>query len=125
MEEKPGYWAVIPAAVRYDEQLPPNAKLLYAEISSLTDTTGFCFATNSYFQQLYGLSERTVQNLLKALQEHGYIRIEDGSGGSHRRRIFAGVKPLGETPAENCGGPPQKIAGGGAKNCTHNKNSPS
>ena len=26
--EKPGYWAVIPAKVRYDEELRPNAQLL-------------------------------------------------------------------------------------------------
>ena len=27
-KERPGYWTVIPAAVRYDRALPPNAKLL-------------------------------------------------------------------------------------------------
>ena len=25
MTEKPGYWSVIPAAVRYDKRLQPNA----------------------------------------------------------------------------------------------------
>ena len=119
--QKPGFWAVIPAAVRYDPRLPPNAKLLYAEISSLTDAEGFCFASNGYFQRLFELSERTIQNLLRALQDGGYIRIEDGNGGSGRRKIFAGINPVGENPAENCGVTPQKIAGGGAKNCTHNK----
>ena len=116
--QKPGYWAVIPAAVRYDRQLPPNAKLLYAEISSLTDQRGYCYASNAYFQQLYELSERTVQNLLRALQKAGYIRIEDSAGGVQRRKIFAGINPLGGTPAKICGGPPQKFAGGGAENCT-------
>ena len=120
-QEKPGFWAVIPAAVRYDDQLPPNAKLLYAEISSLTDAAGYCFATNAYFQRLYGLSERTVQNLLHALQVRGYIRIEDGNGGARRRKIFAGINPISKNPAENCGVTPQKIAGGGAEICTHNK----
>ena len=32
---KPGYWAVLPARVRYDEELRPNAKLIYAEITAL------------------------------------------------------------------------------------------
>ena len=117
-KQKPGYWAVIPAAVRYDEKLTPNAKLLYAEISSLTDGTGYCFANNAYFQELYGLSERTIQNLLRALQLRGYIRIQDGDGGRARRKIFAGINPLQENPAEICGVTPQKFAGGGAEICT-------
>lgn len=119
--DRPGFWAVIPAAVRYDPTLPPNAKLLYAEISSLTDAAGYCFASNAYFQRLFGLSERTVQNLLRALQSGGYIRIEDGNGGARRRKIFAGINPVGENPAENCGVTPQKTAGPPAEICTHIK----
>ena len=109
--EKPGYWAVIPAKVRYDPELPPNAKLMYAEISSLTDSAGYCWASNAYFQGLYGLSERTVQNLLRALQERGYIRIQDGTGGPQRRKIFAGINPVGDTPAKICGAPRKKLRG--------------
>ena len=115
--EKPAYWAVIPAAVRYDPELPASAKLLYAEISSLTNETGFCYAANKYFQELDGLSERTVQGLLRQLRDRGYIRIADGAGGADQRKIFAGINPLAGTPAENCGGPPQKIAPPPAENC--------
>lgn len=120
-EQRPGYWAVIPAQVRYDPELPPNAKLLYAEISSLTDAAGYCFASNAYFQNLYGWAERTVQNLLRVLQRQGYIRIADGNGGAGRRKIYAGINPLGENPAKICGVTPQKFAPPPAKICTHIK----
>ena len=116
--QKPGYWAVLPAAVRYDPQLPPSAKILYAEISALTDQRGFCFASNAYFQSLFGMTDRTVQRILKTLQEHGYIRIENGSGGAGRRKIYAGINPLAETadsteqePRQKCRGNPDKNVG--------------
>ena len=115
---KPAFWAVLPAAVRYDEELPPNAKLLYAEISSLTDRRGHCYASNEYFMRVFSLSERTVQNLLNALKRGGYIRITDGSGGSGRRKIYAGLNPLMDNPAENCGVTPQKFAPNPAEICT-------
>jgi hypothetical protein len=118
---KPTFWAVLPAAVRYDSALPPNAKLLYAEISSLTDQRGYCYASNEYFMKLFSLSERTIQGLLKALRCGGYIRIADGDGGSGRRKIYAGLNPLSANPAENCGVTPQKFAPNPAEICTHNK----
>ena len=121
MTEKPGYWSVIPAAVRYDKRLQPNAKLLFAEISSLTDAAGYCYASNAYFTQLYELSERTIQNLLRTLQGCGYIRIEDGDGGAQRRKIYAGINPLGDNPEKIFGGPPKKTSGPPEENFTRIK----
>lgn len=117
--ERPGYWAVLPAQVRYDAELPASAKILYAEISSLTDQRGYCFATNAYFMQLFGIAERTLQGLLRKLRDRGYIAIQDGSGGSDLRKIFAGINPLAHNPAETCGvyaTPPAKNCGGARKN---------
>ena len=59
---KPAFWAVLPAAVRYDEELPPNAKLLYAEISSLTDRRGYCYASNEYFMKVFTENEKDHLN---------------------------------------------------------------
>lgn len=33
--QKPGYYAILPAVVRYDDRLRPNGKLLYAEITAM------------------------------------------------------------------------------------------
>lgn len=115
-EAKPSYWAVLPAAIRYDPEITAGAKLLYAEITSLADARGYCWATNGYFQKLYGISEPTVQRYLRALKAAGYIRIQDGNGGSAVRRIYAGVNPLGTNPVKNDGVPPSKLTGGDVKN---------
>ena len=116
--EKPGYWAVLPAAIRYDPELPASAKLLYAEISSLTDQRGYCYATNAYFEKLYELSERTVIRLIRALEAAGYLRIEDNNGGKDQRRLYAGVNPLQLPPDKNVSTPCQKCQGGPDKNVT-------
>ena len=92
---KPGYWAVIPAEVRYDEKLTPNAKLLYAEISSLAMKSGCCYAGNAYFTQNFGWSDRTVNRLISALDGAGYIRIEKAQ--SRDRRIYTDVNPFGDS----------------------------
>lgn len=120
-EHKPQYWGVMPAEVRYCPGLPATAKVLYTEISALTQMDGICVKDNAYFCQLYKISERTLQGHLKALARQGFIAILDGDGGQGRRRIYAGINPLahnpakncgvGVNPAENCGVTPQKTAG--------------
>jgi hypothetical protein len=71
----PAYYAVIPATVRYDRSLPPAAKLLYGEISALTNKYGYCWAGNRHFAGLYDTSERTVINWINALHSKGYITV--------------------------------------------------
>ena len=119
-KERPSYWAVLPAAVRYDPELSSSAKLLFAEISALTGETGYCFAKNSYFEHLYNLSERTVSRLIKDLAERGYIRIEDGSGGKETRKLYAGINPLSAPPDKNVGTPRQKCLPSPDKNVGEN-----
>ena len=72
-DNKKSYYAVIPANVRYDDSLPPNAKLLYGEITALCNAGGFCWASNQYFANLYGVSILSIKRWIKALIDRGYI----------------------------------------------------
>lgn len=74
MTEKKSYYAVIPASVRYDEKLSPNAKLLYGEITALCSSEGYCWASNKYFADLYGVTVTTVSLWIKALVDRGHIQ---------------------------------------------------
>ena len=87
----PGYTALLPPAVRYDQELRPAAKLLYAEISAMADVTGFCWASNRYLAALMNASKNTVSELLAQLEDRGYIMSEvlrDEKGAVVERRLY-------------------------------------
>jgi len=73
MEQQPNYYGILPAHVRYDTDLPANARLLYAEITALSNKEGYCWATNSYFSKLYKVDVCTVSRWIKKLVEKGYL----------------------------------------------------
>ena len=115
--EQPNYYAVIPAKVRYDKRLKTLAKLLYGEISALCDKKGYCYASNKYFAELYGVSTVTISNLIKNLVECGYVSSEiiykEGTKEILNRylKIFGeGIKENFNTPIkENFNTPIKKI----------------
>lgn len=75
-EQQKAYYAIIPANVRYDKDLAPNAKLLYGEITALCNDKGYCWASNQYFADLYHSSISAVQKWVSALVKKGYINLE-------------------------------------------------
>ncbi|MCL2381230.1 MAG: helix-turn-helix domain-containing protein [Treponema sp.] len=90
--EEPGYYAVIPATVRYDKSLSPNAKLLYGEITALCKKEGYCWASNSYFANLYGVDRSSITHWIKRLADAGYVRVElvyaEGKTNVQTRKLY-------------------------------------
>ena len=73
--EKPNYYAILSAEVRYDNRLRPNVKLMYAEITALSNTDSECFASNKYFADLYGKSKTSISGWIGELVKYGYISL--------------------------------------------------
>lgn len=73
---KPNYYSILPANVRYDNTLRPNEKILYSEITALTQKNGECYAGNKYFAELYDVKENAIATWIKHLKEKKYIDIE-------------------------------------------------
>ena len=107
--QKPNYYAIIPANVRYDKSITANAKLLYGEITALANKEGYCFATNKYFANLYGVSTKTVSLWIKSLIDNGYIYSQidykENSREIERRRLWI-IHTTNEEPNVNT--PPHK-----------------
>lgn len=92
--ERPNYYAIITADVRYDDRLCANAKLLYAEITALSHARDYCWASNGYFAKLYNVEVRTVQRWIEQLARFGYIKVSRVKETSARRQLI----PLSKKP---------------------------
>lgn len=117
--ENPNYYAIIPANVRYDKELPAMAKLLYGEITCLTQKEGFCWAGNSYFADLYEMSISRISKLIALLEARGYISIKVERNKNKeviRRLIRIKSAEITGAPVKNNSTLPPKITGGIAEN---------
>ena len=76
INEKPSFYAILPAYVRYEKRLKPAERLLFAEISALTNKFGYCTASNGYFAELYETKKETVSRWVSHLAELGFLRLE-------------------------------------------------
>ena len=56
--ERPSYYSIIPATVRYDKRLKAYERLMFSEITALSNKYGYCTAPNSYFASLIGHCSR-------------------------------------------------------------------
>lgn len=118
MDDRPNYYAIIPAEVRYNENLNSSQKLFYGEITALTFKTGECWASNNYFARLYKISPSLISNWLKALENEKLITIEyETKGKEIKRRI---IKIIG---IQNIDYPIQNIEGGYSKYLKENNTS--
>jgi len=81
----------LPLTAVKDRRLSHAGVLLYGVICGLSKD-GYCFASNAYLQNVRGLSERQIRNLLRELVRYKYIKVElyTKEHVSHRR-----IKPIG------------------------------
>lgn len=109
------YYAVIPANVRYSK-IPDGAKLLYGEITALCNEKGYCWASNSYFETLYGVDRSTIIRWINSLEKNGFIKREivykEGTKEIDKRVITI------EVVAKMTLGSGKNATGGGGKNDT-------
>lgn len=128
-EQKKSYYAIIPANVRYDKDLAPNAKLLYGEITALCNEKRYCWASNQYFAELYGVSVLSIKRWVNSLVAKGYVyrtlTYKPNSKEVDKRilSIDSGIK-IDTTSVQECYDPSiKKDASSSIKNDTDNNTS--
>ena len=102
--ERPGYYGILPASIRYDKNLKPMEKIMYSELTALSNKNGYCNATNSYFAELYEVGKNTVSLWISDLEKAGYIKTkliyEAGTKIIKERRIYI-LDPITKNREDN------------------------
>lgn len=99
------FWAVIPATVLDDMELPANAKILYGVLSSLMRREGYCWATNAQLAEAMHCSEDVIMRWISSLSKGGHIRVKtepNRKTGGKIRYIFPALQEpkLGQETAD-------------------------
>ena len=79
----------IPESIFWDKSISPFSKCLYGYIELFTIKKGYCYASNEYISNCFGLSKRIITRLLKELKDKEYIRIEYSK--EHFRKIYTNI----------------------------------
>ena len=122
-EQEPNYWGIMGADVRYNDKLSSSQKIMYVEITALSNTKGYSWATNSYFARLYNVTTKTVSSWIKTLEKEGLIRIEydwgKGKQVQQRRMYPVQMPPVGYAQ-KGVGGMEENVKGGMHKKVKEN-----
>ena len=70
------YYAIIPAYIRYNKELKFGERLMYGEITALSNKEGYCYAKNKYFADLYDVSQSTISRWISHLAELNSIDVQ-------------------------------------------------
>ena len=91
MEQKPSYYSILTADVRYHDKLSPFDKLLYSDITALTNKNGYCNASNKYFSKVFNKSIRAISRSISTLSDNSLITttlIRDDNNEIVERKIY-------------------------------------
>ena len=90
-EQKPSYYSILTADVRYHDKLSPFDKLLYSDITALTNKKGYCNASNKYFSKVFNKSIRAISRSISTLSDNSLITttlIRDENNEIVERKIY-------------------------------------
>ena len=71
---EPAWQASIPSRYLIAKDINSTQKILIGLISSLSNMTGYCFASNEYFEELTSIKKVTISQLISDLERKGYVK---------------------------------------------------
>ena len=86
-------WQV--SKLKTDKNVIRSARQLYRDLFNLAKEKGYCFATNRYLAEEYGVAKETISRWVSSLRDQGYVDTEEIRDKHKRvieRRIYI-LKP--------------------------------
>ena len=114
-----GIW--IPREIWLSTDLKVMEKLILVEIDSLDNEDG-CFASNEHFSKFFSLSKNRCSEIIKSLEEKGYIEIKyvyHNDSKAIAKRVIKCIRNI-DRGIRNIDRPTRKIEGGYSENCEDN-----
>lgn len=95
-----GNFAILPAHIRHNKDLTDSEKVMFSEITALSNKNGYCYASNKYLSEIYGVSIDTISRRINNLKKKGFVTVqlikEKGGNNIKERRIYPSVDlPIG------------------------------
>jgi len=88
---KSTYYAQIPTKILLSKKLTSFQKLLYADIQSLTNQKGYCYASNQYLSERHGKDIRHISKQISNLLKHNFLFVFNrptGRNSNQNRKLF-------------------------------------
>ena len=101
----------LPTVVSHDNRVSDFQCRLCAEIASLSNKYGYCFASNDYLGKTFSKSPETISRAISGLQKLGYLTVVIEDGYKRKMKVkmdFSDMEPIDE----NVKGGSQKCQGG-------------
>ena len=89
---------ITPISALSDNRISSLEKLLLMHIISLCKQKGYCWATNSYFMDIYGYSKQTIFKSINKLASLNYINLNyDNEAVNNSKRTITLSEVLNKT----------------------------
>ena len=101
MSKHQSYYMVIPAEI-WDATISAKAMILYGHITVLSNKKKYCYASNSYFEEVMKSSSSTIKRIMNELESNGFIHREiiykEGTKEVEERKIFLNLGMVKNEP---------------------------
>jgi len=121
INQGPSYWSILTAEVRYSDKLTDFEKVLFSDISSLTNKNGYCTASNAYFSKVFNKSQRSISRSINHLIENKFLKsqviFDKQTKEIIERRLFIECHSMSRGIDKNVQGYGQKCLEGYRQKC--------
>lgn len=95
--EKKNWNLIVPSVILFDNNLSSTEKILLSLIHSLSNETGYCYASNKYLSEVFNMNKVALSNILTHLENKQYI-IRSVERNEKKQIVKRGIKIKIEIP---------------------------